>query len=139
VTFDDRLQAETYAHSMRRQNPGANIVVASDIQEVQRLASEKNIVQKNIFGGRSAAVATKASAWAKGHGYLTDEQLQALKKIYEFSKARGFRLGLNERYVGIPPKDLVDLEARGYLWGRRRYGNTYWIPTEKGKKLVEGL
>lgn len=60
---------------------------------------------------------------------------RVLKKIYEFSSARGFRLGLNAQYAGSP-EVVSELITNGMVGYRRKYGNYYLIPSLKGRKII---
>jgi len=68
------------------------------------------------------------------------EDAEALKQIYNFSKVRGFKLGLNEKYVKVPNNQQVvkQLLDRRLIYIHEKYGQNYLIPTEEGINLIEG-
>ncbi len=68
------------------------------------------------------------------------EDLEALKQIYNFSKVRGFKLGLNAKYVKVPNNEqaVENLLSRKLVYVHEKYGQNYLIPTEEGISLVEG-
>jgi hypothetical protein len=68
------------------------------------------------------------------------EDIKALKQIYSFSKVRGFKLGLNAKYVKVSNNEQVieQLLNRKLVYIREKYGQNYLIPTEEGINLVEG-
>ena len=68
------------------------------------------------------------------------EDIEALKQIYSFSKVRGFKLGLNAKYVKVSNNEqaVENLLNRKLVFVHEKYGQNYLIPTEEGIKLVEG-
>ena len=67
------------------------------------------------------------------------KELDALKQIYDFSKNRGFKLGLNEKYVEVPDRERVveKLLERKLVYILNKYDQNYLIPTEEGINLIE--
>lgn len=71
---------------------------------------------------------------------IMSEDVEALKQIYSFSKVRGFKLGLNAKYVKVSNKGqaVENLLIRKLVFVHEKYGQNYLIPTEEGIKFVEG-
>lgn len=73
---------------------------------------------------------------------LSKKEIGALKEIFNFSKKREFRLGLNEDYIseryqeGIKP--LFD-RKKSLIYYKSKYGNKYWLPTKKGRKVYQEI
>lgn len=69
------------------------------------------------------------------------EDIEALGQIYSFSKVRGFKLGLNAKYVKVPNNEqtIARLLDRKLVYILEKYGQNYLIPTEEGIRLVEGI
>lgn len=67
---------------------------------------------------------------------LSKSEAEALNEIYLFSKKRGFRYGINEMY--IRNKSHVNkLFEKKLVFFKKWKGHIYWLPTFKGRSIVE--
>ncbi|MFA4798634.1 hypothetical protein [Pyrococcus kukulkanii] len=68
-----------------------------------------------------------------------------LVHIYKFSKKRGFRYGINIKYIardlgiseGVVRAVVEGLRRDGLVFYVRWMGNVYVLPTKKGRRVVE--
>ena len=61
-----------------------------------------------------------------------------LRWIYRFAKNHSFKYGINKKYLPYTLDDCIQsLFNKHLIFFKRKYGNTYWLPTEEGRVLVE--
>ena len=68
---------------------------------------------------------------------LTQAEVKALRRVYNFQKPRRFRYGLNIRYIGVSEEVVERLRQKGLVWYKYRYGHRYVFLTRAGRQVVE--
>lgn len=69
---------------------------------------------------------------------LSRSERAALEQINDFAKVRGYRYGLNELHVR-ESRSLPALLEKGLAFYKKAHGYRYWLPTKKGRQLLEDL
>lgn len=69
---------------------------------------------------------------------LTLGEKTVLRWIYRFAKDHSFKYGINRKCLPSSLSDCIQsLFDKRLVFFKRKYSNTYWLPTEDGRALVE--
>ncbi len=77
---------------------------------------------------------------------MDDFEYAVLLGIYKFAEQRGFRFGINQKYIldniGYHHSNrfeqvLEDLFTDKLIFYKIQHGNRYWLPTKLGRQYVE--